>query len=165
MKLTLWILNKHILCFNLTIILIVYQNLKQHFRQKIISGGIHIKKLYKYIPFSVCISCNGFFNLCNFPFYLKHKTCFYSSPKFHYKSVSNWEKLKTKSCFLYKKILQIDYYSCVGKFCEVHKSLFIANITWRKLLVASPKLSLVYQFQLIYILIKIKSCCDEVYLQ
>lgn len=99
MKLTLWIHNKHILCFNLTIILIVYQNLKQHVRQKIISGGIHIKKLYKYIPFSVCISCNGFFNLCNFPFYLKHKTCFYSSPKFHYKSVSNWEKIKDKVLF------------------------------------------------------------------
>lgn len=99
MKLTLWILYKHILCFNLRIILIVYQNSNQHGTKKKISGGIHKKKLYKYIPFSVCISCNGFFNLCNFPFYLKHKTCLLSSPKFHYKSVSNWEKNKDKVLF------------------------------------------------------------------
>lgn len=142
MKLTLWILNKHILCFNLTIILIVYQNLKQHVTKKI-TGGIHRKKLYKYPSLSVFpVMDFSIFAISPFTWNTKH-VC-YHLQNFIKNQFQIEKKLKT---------LQIDYYSCVGKFCEVHMSLFIANSTWRKLPVASPQLSLVYHFQIIYILI------------
>lgn len=120
--------------------------------QKKITGGIHKKKLYKYPSLSVFPVIDfSIFAISPFTWNTKHVR--YHLQNFIRNQFQIEKKLKTKSCFLYKKILQIDYYLCAGKFCEVHKSLFIANITWRKLPVASPQLSLVYNFQIIYILI------------
>lgn len=111
-----------------------------------------MKKLYKYPSLSVFpVMDFSIFAISPFTWNTKH-VC-YHLQNFIKIQFQIEKKLKTKSCFLYKKILQIDYYLCAGKFCEVHKSLFIANITWRKLPIASPQLSLVYHFQTIYILI------------
>lgn len=111
-----------------------------------------MKKLYKYPSLSVFpVMDFSIFAISPFTWNTKH-VC-YHLQNFIKNMFQIEKKLKTKSCFLYKKILQIDYYLCAGKFCEVHKSLFIANTTWRKLPIASPQLSLVYHFQTIYILI------------
>lgn len=153
MKLTLWILYKHILCFNLRIILIVYQNSNQHGTKKKYQGGFIRRNCTSIYPSLSVFPVMDFSIFAISPFTWNTKHVCYHLQNFITNQFQIEKKIKTKSCFLYKKILQIDYYLCAGKLCEVHKSLFIANITWRKLPIASPQLSLVYHFQIIYILI------------
>lgn len=107
MKLTLWILYKHILCFNLRIILIVYQNSNQHGTKKKYQGGFIRRNCTSIYPSLSVFPVMDFSIFAISPFTWNTKHVCYHLQNFIRNQFQIEKKLKTKSC------------SCTRKYCKL----------------------------------------------